>query len=85
MTDIRHPLKEHDLVMVDWAVQSSLPLHLLLTKCDKLKKGAAKNTLLKVRESTEIFPKVSTQLFSSLNSTGVKETKSLITTWLTSA
>ena len=85
LTDIRHPLKEHDLVMVDWAVQSSLPLHLLLTKCDKLKKGAAKSTLLKVRERTEIFPKVSTQLFSSLKSTGVKETKDLISTWLTSA
>ena len=45
----------------------------------------AKNTLLKVRERTEIFPEVSAQLFSSLKSTGVKETKELISTWLTSA
>ena len=85
MTDIRHPLKEHDLAMIDWAIQSSLPLHLLLTKCDKLKKGAAQNTLLKVRERIEIFPKVSVQLFSSLKTTGVKDVKELISNWLTSS
>ena len=85
LTDIRHPLKEDDLVMVEWAIQSSLPLHLLLTKCDKLKKGAAQNTLLKVRERIEPFPKLSVQLFSSLKNTGLKETKELISNWLTSA
>jgi len=85
LTDIRHPLKEHDLAMIDWAIQSSLPLHLLLTKCDKLKKGAAQNTLLKVRERIEIFPKVSVQLFSSLKTTGVKDVKELISNWLTSS
>ena len=85
LTDIRHPLKEHDFVIIDWAVQSGLPLHLLLTKCDKLKKGAAQNTLLKVRERIENLPKVSVQLFSSLKTTGVKEATELISTWLTSA
>ena len=84
LTDIRHPLKKHDLVILDWAVQSSLPLHLLLTKCDKLRNGAAQSTLLKVRERTETLPKVSVQLFSSLRTTGVKETKGLISNWLTS-
>ena len=85
LTDIRHPLKEQDLVMVDWAIQSSLPLHLLLTKCDKLRKGAAQNTLLKVRERIETFPKLSVQLFSSLKNTGLKETRELISNWLASA
>ena len=37
LSDIRHPLKEFDRMMIDWAVQSDLPLHILLTKSDKLK------------------------------------------------
>ena len=50
LSDIRHPLKEFDRMMIDWAVQSGLPLHLLLTKSDKLKRGAAQNTLLAVQK-----------------------------------
>ena len=38
LSDIRHPLKEFDRLMIDWANQSDLPLHILLTKADKLKK-----------------------------------------------
>ena len=82
LTDIRHPLKDHDLVMIDWAVKSSLPLHLLLTKSDKLKKGAAQNTLLKVRSRIDPFPDVTAQLFSSFKSTGVTEAKEIIARWL---
>lgn len=51
LSDIRHPLKEFDRMMIDWAVQSNLPLHLLLTKSDKLKRGAAQNVMLEVRRS----------------------------------
>ena len=83
LTDIRHPLKDHDLVMIDWAVKSSLPLHLLLTKSDKLKKGAAQNALLKVRAQTENFPNVTVQLFSSLKTIGIAEAREVITGWLT--
>ncbi len=83
LTDIRHPLKDHDLVMIDWAVKSSLPLHLLLTKSDKLKKGAAQNALLKVRAQTVTFPNVTVQLFSSFKTIGIAEAKKVITGWLT--
>ena len=34
--------------MLDWSVASGMPLHILLTKADKLAFGAAKNALLKV-------------------------------------
>ena len=83
LTDIRHPLKNHDLVMIDWAVKSNLPLHLLLTKSDKLKRGAAQNVLLKVRAKTEPFPNVTVQLFSSFKTIGIAEAKKVITGWLT--
>ena len=83
LTDIRHPLKDHDLVMIDWAVKSSLPLHLLLTKSDKLTRGAAQNALLKVRAQTETFPNVTVQLFSSFKTIGIAEVREVIATWLT--
>lgn len=49
MMDIRHPMTDFDLLMLDWAVASGMPMHILLTKADKLTYGAAKNTLLKVQ------------------------------------
>ena len=82
LSDIRHPLKQYDLTMIGWAVESNLPLHLLLTKSDKLKRGAAQNALLRVREETASLRGVSVQLFSSLKKTGLGEAKEVITKWL---
>ena len=83
LSDIRHPLKQYDLTMIAWATESNLPLHLLLTKSDKLKHGAAQNALLRVRKETAALPGVSVQLFSSLKKTGLDEAKEIITKWLT--
>ena len=82
LSDIRHPLKEFDRMMINWAVQSQLPLHLLLTKADKLKRGAAQNTLLKIRRELENHNEVSLQLFSSLKNTGVVEARNVVSSWL---
>lgn len=83
LSDIRHPLKEFDRMMIDWAVQSKLPLHILLTKADKLKRGPAKNTLLSVQQELQNFDNVSVQLFSSLKLTGIETARSKLTQWLT--
>lgn len=48
MMDIRHPLKEFDIQMISWANHTNLPVHILLTKSDKLKRGAAMASLHKV-------------------------------------
>jgi GTP-binding protein len=72
--DIRHPMTEFDQRMVEWAVQTEMPMRILLTKSDKLKKGPAKNTYLKVNnELKSRAPWLSAQLFSSLKKEGVKE------------
>jgi len=71
LTDIRHVFKEFDLMMIDWARQTGLPLHVLLTKSDKLKRGAAQNALLSARKMLEDNPGITVQLFSSLHKTGV--------------
>ncbi len=82
LSDIRHPLKEFDRMMIDWAVQSDLPMHILLTKSDKLKRGAAQNTLLAVRNELMSLDKLSVQLFSSVKNTGVEEARIKLTQWL---
>ena len=72
--DVRHPMTEFDRMMVNWAIQTEMPLRVLLTKADKLKKGPAKNTLLKVRSELQSqAPWLSVQLFSSLKKDGVAE------------
>ena len=82
LSDIRHPLKEFDRMMINWAVQSQLPIHLLLTKADRLKRGAAQNILLKIKRELESHNEVSVQLFSSLKNNGVVEAQNVISSWL---
>lgn len=82
LSDVRHPLKEFDQMMVNWAVQSELPVLLLLTKADKLKRGAQQNTLLKIRKTIQDLPEVQVQLFSSMNGLGIKEAQKVIADWL---
>lgn len=74
LMDIRHPLTEFDNAMIDWARENEMPLHLLLTKSDKLKRGPAKNTMIKVRNAVrDMGDLVSVQTFSALKGDGQKE------------
>lgn len=82
MMDIRHPLTDFDMQMIEWCEHTQLPLHILLTKADKLNYGAAKNTLFKVqRELSDIEVNVTLQLFSSLKKTGIDEAHQLLDQW----
>ena len=90
--DVRHPLREFDCHFIGWAVASKLPIHLLLTKSDKLKRGPAKSTLLSVmREAREQLAAadvltadtvISAQLFSALKGLGVDELQATLSGWL---
>jgi GTP-binding protein len=72
--DVRHPLTEFDWQMLQWCEHAELPVHILLTKADKLSFGAAKNALLAVRKELAGAPiPLSVQLFSSLKKNGVDE------------
>ncbi|MGR9044537.1 MAG: ribosome biogenesis GTP-binding protein YihA/YsxC [Gammaproteobacteria bacterium] len=84
--DVRHPLTDFDWQMVEWCRHANLPLHILLTKADKLKFGAAKNTLLTVRKAlSETGISVSMQLFSALKKVGVDEVHDLLDLWFDQA
>ena len=84
LMDIRHPLTDPDTQMLGWAVAASMPVHILLTKADKLKRGPAQNTLLSVRGELAAHAElVSVQCFSSLKHQGVEELGKQINLWLT--
>ena len=86
LMDIRHPLQDYDQQMLNWAAQAGLPVHILLTKADKLKRGPAMNSLLGVekllRDMDPGFTLLSAQIFSSLKKTGLPELEEKLTSWL---
>lgn len=79
--DVRRPLTPFDQMMLDWCVSINLPTQILLTKSDKLKKGAASNARLKVMREIKQHPYVDVQLFSSLKKQGLEELWSRLDTF----
>lgn len=84
MMDIRHPMTDFDLLMLDWAIASGMPMHILLTKADKLTFGAAKNTLLKVQSEIRKGwgDTVTIQLFSAPKRMGLEEAYTVLADWM---
>lgn len=82
--DCRHPLREYDLQMLDYAATRRLPAHCLLTKADKLGRGEQGKVLAAVRREllSRYAESVSVQLFSSDSKLGVDEARGLVSSWL---
>jgi len=80
--DSRHPLTPLDEQMLDWLAPTGKPVHVLLTKSDKLTRQQATLTLNRVKSHlAEHFPFCSVQLFSSLKKIGTEETEAVIAGW----
>jgi len=71
--DCRHPLTEFDQQMLAWTTSNGCRVHVLLTKADKLSRGAAGSALLKVRKGVGNLATV--QLFSATKKTGLEEAR----------
>jgi GTP-binding protein len=82
LMDIRHPLKAFDHTMINWSAQAQMPLHILLTKCDKLKRGAQQATLLKVKRELADQKSTTIQLFSSTHEIGQKLLLKQLSDWV---
>lgn len=81
--DIRHPLKEFDEMMLDWAKSNKMPVHVVLTKADKLKRGPAKSSMLQVKKVLKELEVIgSVQTFSGLSGDGVDELRLKLADWL---
>lgn len=82
LMDIRHPLKDLDQQMIEWAVDCNIPVLVLLTKADKLASGARKAQLNRVREAVIAFNgDVQVEAFSSLKKLGVDKLRQKLDTW----
>lgn len=77
--DIRHPMKLTDVELIEWAGSRGLPLHLVLTKADKLGRGKQKEAYLKV--SRQLAAQVGLQVFSATNGQGLEELQGVFERW----
>ncbi len=81
--DSRHPLTPLDQRMLEWFGPTGKPIHVLLTKSDKLSRSEAMKTLAAVRKQLqENWGNCTVQLFSSLKKQGVEEAEKVIGAWL---
>jgi GTP-binding protein len=80
--DSRHPLTPLDEQMLDWFAITGKPVHILLTKSDKLSRQQSSKTLLEVRAYLkEHYPNYTVQLFSSLKKLGADDAEAVIAGW----
>ncbi|WP_240097333.1 ribosome biogenesis GTP-binding protein YihA/YsxC [Thermomonas flagellata] len=82
--DIRHPLKDYDRQMLGYARQRGLPAHVLLTKADKLGRGAASAAVAAVRRALaeDAGAEVGVQAFSAETRDGVDALRAVVAGWL---
>ncbi len=82
LMDIRHPCQDLDLSLIDWCMARTLPVHILLTKADKLNRGPATLVRNRLRNQFGDHPHISIQTFSALRKTGLEECDARIRSWL---
>ncbi len=81
LMDIRHPLMNTDKHFIDFAQQYNLPIHILLTKCDKLSRGKSNLTLMAARKALSAYSTVSVQTFSATERIGIEEVYQKLDEW----
>ncbi|CDH05958.1 putative GTPase with nucleoside triP hydrolase domain, involved in coordination of cell cycle [Xenorhabdus bovienii str. oregonense] len=82
LMDIRHPLKDLDMQMIEWAVVMQVPVMVLLTKADKLASGARKIQLAKVRqELASLGGEIQIENFSALKKIGIDQLEQKLDYW----
>lgn len=85
--DSRHPLTELDMQMIDWFARTGKPIHVLLSKADKLTRNEQAQVVREVKDALAglgglLGDRCSVQLFSSLKHTGVEEAEKVLGGWL---
>lgn len=81
--DVRHPLTPLDQQLIGWFAPRQLPMHILLTKADKLTRSAAATALRQFKaRMNELGVTFSAQLFSSHSTAGVDEARQVVARWL---
>ena len=83
--DIRRPFTDLDIRLIDWFRPTGRPIHILLSKADKLSRQEQTKVVFSVKAelatwgNSELY---SVQLFSSLKKTGVEDAERVLSSWL---
>src|SRR5437016_14586955 len=81
--DVRQALTELDQRMLGWFRPTGKPVHVLLTKADKLSREAAQKIWRRVEAEVAVLaPNASVQLFSSLKRAGLEQAAEVLLGWL---
>jgi len=83
--DIRRPMTDLDLRLIDWFRPTGRPIHILLSKSDKLSRQEQTKALRSVKAEVATWGDAqlySVQLFSTLKKTGVEEAEAVLASWL---
>ncbi|MBS1142040.1 ribosome biogenesis GTP-binding protein YihA/YsxC [Ferribacterium limneticum] len=83
--DIRRPMTDLDLRLIDWFRPTGRPIHILLSKSDKLSRQDQTKALRSVKAEVATWGDAdlySVQLFSSLKKAGVEEAERVLASWL---
>ncbi len=84
VSDVRQPVAPLDAQLINWFAPAKKPVHVLLTKADKLTRQAAAVQLSQVVEALQTLPSSSAQLFSAVTRQGVEEAQAVLAGWLRS-
>ena len=69
--------------MLEWCTNQQMPVHILLTKADKLKRGAASSALHKMRKELKAdYEHTTVQLFSSVDKQGLEQALQQLKQWM---
>lgn len=79
--DIRHPLKELDWKMLLYFIETNRPVHIMLSKADKLSRQDQVKALKDVKEKLAAYPQITIQLFSSLKKSGCETVEQIVEKW----
>jgi GTP-binding protein len=83
LSDSRHGIKPLDEQLISWFAPTNRPIHVLLTKCDKLSQSACAKALREAQSLlTRRYANCSVQLFSATVGKGVTQANSLLADWL---
>ena len=82
LMDVRRPFTELDLQLVGWCRAAGLPVHVVLTKADKLGRGQSSSALAAARRAAQEWPSVTVQLFSAPKHQGIEELAARLDVWL---
>jgi len=80
IVDIRRRLTDFDAQMIAFAESVGLPIHILLTKADKLKRGQVAKARLEVQR--DLGDTATVQVFSALNRQGEDEAREALNAML---